>query len=70
MFTRWRGTVWGNGKGDGFNVRASLRAKRRYQLIERLKANKYYQELLCYLSSYNLLVLDFCSGFWLSHRCY
>ena len=52
----------GNGKGDGVNVKASSRAKRRCQLIVRLKANKCYQEFLCYLSSYNLLVLDPWSG--------
>ena len=38
-----------------------LRVKYKYQLVVKLKANKCYQELLCYLSSYNLLVLDPCS---------
>ena len=34
----------------------TLRVKHKYQLVIRLKANKYYQELLWYLSSYiNLL---------------
>ena len=34
----------------------TLRVKRRCQLVIRLKANKCYQELLCFLSSYiNLL---------------
>ena len=32
--------------------------KRRFRLIVRLKAIKYYEGLLCYLSSYNLLVSD------------
>ena len=36
----------------------TLRVKRRCQLVVRLKANKCYQKLLCYLSSYiNLLNL-------------
>ena len=40
-------------------MRASLRAKRRCQLIVRLKAIKCYEGLLCYLSSsmYNLLLI-------------
>ena len=38
----------------------TFRVKRRYQLVVRLKANKYYQELLRYLSSYiNLLNIRF-----------
>ena len=46
----------------------SLRVICRCQLIVRLKANKYYQELLCFLSSYiNLLnflnLQDFCVQF-------
>ena len=46
----------GNGKGDGFNVKASSRAKCRCQLIVRLKAIKYKEEIFYYLSSYiNLL---------------
>ena len=69
-FTGWRGIVGRNGKSDGFNVRASLRAKHRYQLIVRLKANKCYQELFCYLSSYKFLVLDSSSGLWSSCRYY
>ena len=36
----------------------------------RLKANKCYQELLCYLSFYYLLVLDPCLGLWPLRRCY
>ena len=60
-----------SGKGDGFNVRASLRAKYRCQLIVRPKANKCYQELLCYLSSYiNLLNIRLCSGQCSSRKCY
>ena len=35
-----------------FNSADFLRVKRRCQLVVRLKANKCYQELLCYLSSY------------------
>ena len=34
-----------NGKGDGFNVKASSRAKRRCQLIVRLKAIKYKEDI-------------------------
>ena len=45
------GTVGGNGKGDGFNVKTSLRAKRRCQLIVRLKTIECYKGLPCYLSS-------------------
>ena len=47
-----------------------LWVKRKCQLVVRLKANKCYQELLCYLSSYKLLVLDPCSGFWPLRRYY
>ena len=35
-----------------FNSADSLRIKRRCQLVVKLKANKYYQELLCYLFFY------------------
>ena len=46
----------GNGKGGGFNVGASSESQTYMSLIVRLNANKCYQELLCYLSSYiNLL---------------
>ena len=46
-----------------FNSADSSRVKRRCQLVVKLKANKYYQELLRYLSPYiNLLVLDLCLG--------
>ena len=45
-----------NGKSDRFKVKASSRAKRRCQLIVRLKAIKYKEEIFCYLSFYiNLL---------------
>ena len=40
-----------NGKGDGFKVRAFLTVKRRCQLIVKLKVIKFYEGLLCYLSS-------------------
>ena len=44
--------------GGGFNSANSFRAKRRCQLVVRLKANVCYQELLCFLSFYiNLLKL-------------
>ena len=44
-----------------FSNSDSLRVKRRYQLVIRLKTNKCYQELLYYLSSYiNLLNIRLC----------
>ena len=44
-----------------FNSADSSRVKRRCQLIIRLKANKCYQELLCYLSYYiNFLNIKLC----------
>ena len=47
------------------------RLKRRCQLVVRLKTNKCYQELLCYLSSYiNLLNIRLCLGLWPLHKCY
>ena len=49
----------------------TLWIKRRCQLVVRLKANKYYQKLLRYLSSYiNLLNIRLCSSLWPSHECY
>ena len=48
----------------------TLRVKRRCQLVVKLKANECYQELLRYLSFYNLLVSDLCSGPWPLRRCY
>ena len=52
-----------------FNGADSLRVKRKYQLVVKLKANKYYPKLLSFLSSYinllNLLNLKACAvGFW------
>ena len=42
----------------------TLRVKRKYQLVVRLKANKYYQELLRSLSSYiNFLNIRLLRGF-------
>ena len=47
------------------------RVKRRCQVVVRLKANKRYQELLCYLSSYiNLLNIRLCLGLWSLRKCY
>ena len=47
--------------GGGFNSTNSFRVKRRCQLLVRLKANKCYQGLLCYLSSYiNFLNIRLC----------
>ena len=43
-------------KGDGLNMRAFSRVKRRCQLIVRLKAIEYKEDISCFLSSYiNLL---------------
>ena len=54
--TCWQRAVGRNDKGDRFNVRAFLRAKRRCQLIVRLKAIKYKEDIFCDLYSYiNLL---------------
>ena len=39
-------------KSDGFNIKASLKAKRRCQLIVRLKANEYKEDISRYLSSH------------------
>ena len=39
-------------------VKDSSKVKRKYQLIIRLKANKCYRGLLCYLFSYNILILQ------------
>ena len=48
-----------------------LWVKHRCQLVVRLKANKCYQDLLRYLSSYiNLLNIRLCLGFWPLHKCY
>ena len=45
-----------NDKGDRFNMKASLRVKRRCQLIVRLKTIEYKENISCYLSFYiNLL---------------
>ena len=52
-----------------FNNADFLRVKRRCQLVVRLKANKCYQELLRYLSSYiNLLNIKLFA--WVSDKCY
>ena len=49
----------------------TLWVKRGCVLVVRLKANKCYQELLCYLSSYiNLLNIRLCLGLWPSRKCY
>ena len=56
--------------GGGFKRADSPKVKRRCQLVVRLKTNKCYEELLCYLFFYNLLVLDPCSGLWVLRRCY
>ena len=48
-------------KGCKFNGADFLKVKRKCQLVVRLKANKYYHGLLCYLSSYiNLLNIRLC----------
>ena len=47
------------GKGDRFNVRAFLRAKRKCQLIVKLKAIEYKEDISCYLSSYINLLSQF-----------
>ena len=44
------------GKGDGFNVGASLRAKGKCQLIVRPKAIEYKEDISHYLSSYIILL--------------
>ena len=41
-----------NDKGDIFDIKVSLRAKSRCQLIIRLKAIKYKKDIFYYLSSY------------------
>ena len=43
-------------KSDGFNVRPSLRAKRKCQLIVKLKAIEYKKDISHYLSSYTILL--------------
>ena len=48
--------------GKGFNNADFFKVKCRCQLVVKLKANKYYQGLLCYLSFYiKLLNIRLCS---------
>ena len=56
---------------SGVTTVQTLQVKHRYQLVIRLKANKCYQKLLCYLSSYiNFLNIRLCSGPWSLRNCY
>ena len=55
----------------GVIIVLTLWGKRRCQFVVRIKANKCFQEFLCYLSSYiNLLNIRFFSGLWSSRKCY